>query len=492
VIDAAKPIHHPGLWFDGVRIETTDFRREERVRRSRKLENSIKPKDPAEAIAVFRTQVLGPVLCKSPESHGELVAALRELSATPVKSPGQCNQRCYSIPTLQRWYYAYRRDGIAGLRPRHVQRGLALQLTDEQRKLLLTIREEHPAVSTALIVRTLEHDGRLPKDAVSIPTVRRLYRRHGLNRRYALNKQGRERKRWHASAPGVLWHTDVCHGPALRVNGAAQPLRIHALMDDHSRYVVAIAACATERETEMIYLVAKALMRHGAPDGIYTDNGPTYIGETLSTVCARLGIGLLHAKPYDPQARGKMERFWRTLREQCLNHMGEMTSLISVQERINAWLQGHYHTTPHSSLMGKSPAAVFEAAPRQPYDHALLAEAMVVRADRKIRSDGTLSIAGIDFECEQSYLAGHKATVGRSLLEPGQPPWIEYEDQRYFLHPVDLVKNGDGKRAMRRKSKTGIDSVPFEPLGPLLEMAEKRERELSCFEQDGASAEKSR
>lgn len=86
--------------------------------------------------------------------------------------------------------------------------------------------------------------------------------------------------------------------------------------------VVAIQACATERESEMLALMVKAIRGYGCPETLYLDNGPTYVGETLGTACARLGIALVHAKPYDPQARGKMERFWRTLREQCVSVMG--------------------------------------------------------------------------------------------------------------------------------------------------------------------------
>jgi transposase InsO family protein len=118
------------------------------------------------------------------------------------------------------------------------------------------------------------------------------------------------------------------------VAGRSVPLRIHALLDDHSRYVVAMQACSTERETEMLALTVKAFRLEGTPDALYTDNGPTYIGDALSTFCARLGVGLIHAKPHDPQARGKMERFWRTLREQCLDHLGELASLHDVRVAI--------------------------------------------------------------------------------------------------------------------------------------------------------------
>jgi putative transposase len=326
--------------------------------------------------------VIGPLMCREYDSHGELAAALRELAVEPVRAPGYNVARHFAASTLERWYYAFKKGGLAALRPQNRSSGHALALSDAQRTLLLEIRREHPRVSAALILRTLESDGRLEKGAVSGPTLRRFYTAHGLDR-HTLGASDREpRRRWEAAAPNLLWHTDVCHAPALRVGGRAVPLRVHALLDDHSRYVVALQACSTERESEMLALVVKALRACGAPDVLYADNGPTYVGEALATACGRLGIGLVHAKPYDPQARGKMERFWRTLREQCLDHLGGLGSLHDAQVRLLAWLDRHYHRTPHSSLLGKSPAEVYETGRREPVPDAMLREALIVRGRR--------------------------------------------------------------------------------------------------------------
>lgn len=424
------------------------------------------PKDHAEALALFRAQVIGPLLCRDPGNHGELAEVLRELAAQPVRPPGAEVSRCYAASTLERWYYAYKKHGLSGLRHCSRERGHGLGLSDAQRELLLAIRRDHPGATTALIVRTLVLQGQLEQGAISEATVRRLYAAAGLDRKTLSQSDRKVRRRWATHAPNVLWHSDVCHGPALRIGGRAAPLRVHALLDDHSRYVVAIQACGTERESEMLALMAKALGVHGAPELLYLDNGPTYIGKALATACGRLGIGLLHAKPYDPQARGKMERFWRTLQEQCLNHCGGLGSLHDVQVRLLAWLEQHYHSTAHSALMGQTPAAVYEAHGNPPVPDAMLHEALLVRATRRVRRDGTVSIAGTDFEVQQGYLAGQNVTVARSLLDPTRLPWVEYEQQRLPLHPVDPQKN-----AARRKpkvAKTGIDAVPFDPPAALL------------------------
>ena len=169
------------------------------------------------------------------------------------------------------------------------ERGAALVLNAPQRELLVQIRREHPSASAELIVSTLEHDGRLVAGSVSPNTVRRLFRMHGLDKRSArAAARGSLRRRWQAARVNQLWHADVCHGPALSIDGRSLPLRIHALLDDHSRRIIAIQACVTERESEMLMLLVKALRVHDAPETLYLDNGATYSGDALKTMCARL------------------------------------------------------------------------------------------------------------------------------------------------------------------------------------------------------------
>ena len=129
------------------------------------------------------------------------------------------------------------------------------------------------------------------------------------------------------------------------------PLRIHGMLDDCSRALIALEPLETEREVDMLEVFIRALLIHGKPDALYLDNGATYRGHALRLACERLGITLIHAQPHDPQARGKMERFWRTLREQCLDFIGTASSLHDVRVRLVAFAD-EYHRTPHSGLMG--------------------------------------------------------------------------------------------------------------------------------------------
>jgi transposase InsO family protein len=435
------------------------------------------PKDTPEGVAIFRAQVIGSLLTRVFASHGDLASAVRAIAREWHRPPGTSTSRRYSEPTIERWYYRFKKDGLEGLKPkRRSDIGHARELTEQQRELLCAIRREHPTTSAALIVRTLELDGRLAKGAVSLTTVRRLYRSEGLDRVTLRVADGRVRMRWQADRVDALWHADVCHGPAMRIGGRSVPLRIHAILDDHSRYVVGIVATTTEREVEMLSLLVKAMRTTGRrPEALYLDNGSTYTGEVLATLCSRLSIGLLHATPHDPQARGKMERFWRTLREGCIDHLGTPGSLHDVQVRLLAFLAKHYHIAPHASLMGKSPGEVYETAPRydEKIDDAALGGALTIHARRRVRRDGTLDLAGVTFETRAGFLAGRVVVVGRTLIDPTADPWIEHEGQRYVLGRVDAEANARRTKDIRRPRR-GVD-VPFDPPGALLDALVGRE-----------------
>lgn len=438
--------------------------------------SELKPKDHAEAVALFRSEIIG-ALTRRELDRGELREELSRMADRRYRPPGAKVTRRYAISTLERWLYRYKKGGLEALRPGpRSDRGRARELTAEQRELLLDIRREHRHASVPLILRTLVNEGRLERGAVSAATVRRLYADHGLDRVASRHNDGpKTRLSWQAEHPGALWHGDVCHGPALKVGKETRPLRIHALLDDASRYVVALEALHQEREVDMLRLMVRSLRRHGAPDALYLDNGSTYRGDTLRVACGRLGITLLHARPYDPQARGKMERFWRTLREQCLRFISQDATLHDVNVRLWSWLGQHYHTAPHAGLMGRCPSAAWAPAedrPLDPVDEQRLRDALTVRERRRVRRDTTLSIEGAEFELDQGFLAGQLITAAWCPIDEPLAPWAELHGKRFPLHPVDRLANAHRKRPPRHPElQKEPRSAPFDPNQALLDKA---------------------
>ncbi len=419
----------------------------------------LSPRNHGEEVALFRYGLLGQ-LVSVPLAHGELAAELRRLSQQRVRPPGRDTTRTYATPTLERWLYAYKKGGLEALVPKaRADRGRGRDLDPVLRDLLCDIRREHPDVSVTLIVRTLRVEGRIGPE-VTACTVRRMYAEKGLSRVAAADGKGEKaRLRWQAARPGALWHGDVCHGPTLTLEGRRTPVRVHALLDDASRHVVALRVASDEREETMLSLFAQALMEHGKPDALYLDNGATYRGAVLQLACGRLGISLLHAKPYDASARGKMERFWRRMREEALDHIGHVASLADVESRLRTWLGRFYQGAPHAGLLGRAPATVFSEGDKVLVSQDELRAALTVRTRRRVRRDSTVSLGGTEYEVPLGYLAGQLVTIATSFFDDKEPV-LELDGQRIVLHPVDPVGNGHRRRPLRRP-------VPDKPTRPV-------------------------
>jgi putative transposase len=244
-----------------------------------------------------------------------------------------------------------------------------------------------------------------------------------------------------------------------------EPLRIHGLLDDQSRYVVALEARTSEREEDMLGLFVAAVRRNGLPDALYLDNGATYSGKALATACARLGVALVHAKPYDPQARGKMERFWRSLREALIDHLDRTLPLVEVQARLDSYLATHYQSQPHGSLVGESPAARWVARKTRAVTDDQLTAALTEKSRRRVSKDGVISIDGHLYELRQGFLAGRIVEV-HSCLVTGLPPVVrvEHDGHTYSLRPLDVRLNAKTRRPPRGVAP--VAKMPFDPFKP--------------------------
>jgi putative transposase len=417
------------------------------------------PKDHREAMALFRAGIVGGLVHRQLD-HGELKAALAALAQQRFRPPGRDMARRYAVSTLERWFYGYRDGGMVALTdsPRS-DRGFIQALTDEQRVLLMEIRREFPSAASALIIRTLVNLGRLAEGAITASSLNRFYAAQGLPRAHADHSGRPQRLRWVADAAHALWHADVCHGSDLRVDGNRAPVRIHGILDDHSRDLIMLEARATEREDDMLDLLMKALLRTGRPKALFLDNGATYRGKALALVCERLGTTLIHARPHQPQGRGKMERFWRTLREQCLDYIPPTATLQDVNAHL-AVFWTRYRATPHAGLMGDTPLRVAARGEAQQVTEEVLRAAFTVTAQRRVLGDSTLSIHGTLYQVGEHMLAGKRVQVEVSLLDGKPASHVTYAGHRYVLSPVDPIANGLTRRTRSPASeakKTGFD-----------------------------------
>jgi len=360
-----------------------------------------------EPLALFRLSVLGAMVSREQLGRGELKQLIRELAQRQYAIPGS-TRRHIGEKTIQAWYYAWRREGIAGLEPKtRVDRGRS-KIAPAIQEAVLSAKRDNPRRSIRQILRLLETAGIVARRSLSRSAIHRLLQHHGLSQLAGSASLPEEKRSYCAEFAGSIWYGDVMHGPRVPVKGAvSQALRktyLVSLIDDASRLVAHSAFCLGETALDIEGVLKQALLRRGVPIKLVVDNGAAYRANTLQGICARLGIHLIFCRPYAPEGKGKLERWHRTLRDQFLSELDErrITDLDELNARLWAWLEQVYHRTAHAGLGGLTPLARYQrdlARIRTLGAKAAQLDSLFHhRVTRFVRKDGTVSYLGQRFE----------------------------------------------------------------------------------------------
>lgn len=229
------------------------------------------------------------------------------------------------------------------------------------------------------------------------------------------------------------------HGPMVEIGDRQHKTYLIAVLDDHSRLLPHAEFFASERLDSWLDAFRQALLTRGMPRKLYVDNGAAFSSKHLERICASLGIALVHTPPYTPQGRGKIERFFRTVRTRFLhNFLGG--TLREHNIALDHWLRIDYHQRTHSST-GETPFERFarhlemiRPAPADLEDH------FRKEARRRVAKDRTVSLDGRLYEAP-TRLIGEYVQL---LYHPGRPERVEiiYKNTSYgYLLPVDLKVN---------------------------------------------------
>lgn len=424
-----------------------------------------------EEIALFRLSVIGDLLAYDLR-RGELKAELMARADRRYRPPGSTRTRRFHWKTLQRWYYLAKED-LDKLLPQSRAQGFALSLSDEQRQMLLQMRREHPSAAAELLWSEAVRHGIVADRQMSLSTLRRLYESEGLSRvsKRRAERNDVQRRRWRAANVGDLWHGDVCHLVLVDEAGQSWRALVHTLLDDASRYVPALQARLQEQEVDMLEVLCGALLRNPPPKKFYVDQGACYRGDVLALVCQRLGIHLVHALPGEPEGRGTQERFFRTMRQRCSDHLPLSASLHEVNQALWSWLDVDYHRRPHAGLLGQTPRGCYLdglTRLRAPLSPLELARALEVTEHRRVRRDATFTLGGTVYEVVGRHLAGKRVAVVIDGLT-NKPIRVSYKGRPVRFGLCDPIAN-----SQRSRPAKGVEpqrTTPFDPIAALLQKA---------------------
>jgi transposase InsO family protein len=369
----------------------------------------------ADAVALFRYGLIADLRELRPGDRS-LHVRLHEKADREYEIPGTTRRRV-AAETLRDWLYAYRRGGFDALKPRpRRDRGHARALAQPVADALCALKEEYPAFSVAMVIAAARQQQRVPADVPLAPaTVHRLLAQQGLMARPTDAPTSKDRRRFAFDTANDLWMTDVMYGPSVLDPTDRRRHRSYliALLDDATRVVPYAAFARSENVAAFLPVLEQAIRRRGQPKRLYCDNGSAFRSRHLALVCAKLGITLIHARPYLPQGKGKIERFFRTTRGRLLPTLQEADTqdLEHLNRRLWSWIADEYHDTPHQGLGGDTPNDRWAAtASEVVLPTGDLGGVFLFEEKRKVQKDRIVSLHGVAYEVDAS-LVGETVTL---------------------------------------------------------------------------------
>ena len=264
----------------------------------------------AEKIALFRYGLIATlVLEKLP--RGEMIRRARELAAHEYDIPFS-DRRHVSVDTLLHWAARYRNGGLDALGPQpRSDRGKPRVISPQLAQLIERLKRENPHRNGTTLLRELalvSDDGTAP---LSESSLYRFLKKQGLTKRQLLAKTGY--KKFEAEFANQIWQSDLMYGPYVaRDGGGKRQSFLCAILDDASRLIPHAQFYADQGLETLLDCLRQAIAARGLPIRLYVDNGKIYRSRQLERIGASVGILIVHTPPYQPEGRGKIERFFRT------------------------------------------------------------------------------------------------------------------------------------------------------------------------------------
>jgi putative transposase len=409
-------------------------------------------KDKPEKIALFRYGLIAPLILET-LPRGELTRRAQEIAARAYDIP-HSTRRTVSIDTLLDWALRYRRNGLDGLTPQPRQdRGQARVVDPQTAALIERLKRESPHRTGTSLLRQLASAQGQEQAPLSASTLYRFLRQRGLTTPQLLAEPGTARKKFEAQYANQIWQSDMLFGPwVARPGGGKRQVFLQATLDDASRLIPHAQFYPDQGLDSFLNCLRQAIAARGVPVRLYMDNAKIYRSPQLARIAASIGILIVHTPPYQPEGRGKIERMFRSVREQFLADLDRKTllTLEQLNERLAHWIDTVYHRAEHSALQ-TTPLLRWQRDiehVRQLPPATDLRRLFFHRVDRLVRRDSTFLLHNRFFEAPPQ-LAGKRIEVRFDPLEKNQLE-IYYEGQSQGVaRLVDAVVNAQLPSAKR-------------------------------------------
>lgn len=412
-------------------------------------------------------ELLNPFLSKA-----QVRKLIYEKSIREYDIPGS-SKNTITARTIYNWLHRYKTHGKAGLLPKvRSDSGRTKSLTTKEQSLLIDCLEKNPEMTAVSCLKKMRQEGKITS-TLSSSSLSRFILASGLTRKKRMAKKIAERNlKFEFFSPLECVQVDAMHGhKVFNKNRRVKKSILLAFIDDATRRIVYSQFITTETAIEFEAGIKHILKTHGRIGRIYTDNGPQFVSSQTKRILDILGILLIHSRVRKPAGRGKIERFFRTVRDQFLRPLdkGEVMFLADLNIRFQTWLQGEYHRTPHRGI-GK----------QTPLDCWLSKTDLIVSMDqhididkvfyheiyRKVYKDNTFTLNGQLYEVP-GVLATKKVKIQYDPHQPVKRLFVYYDGKLWGeARAVDAYANTKVRRNVDSKDyiNTSLNTDPESPV----------------------------
>lgn len=409
---------------------------------------------PVHPQALFRISVIGPLMSRADLAKGELKILIQGLAEHAYDTPDG-KRVMLSAKTIERWYYLWEKGEIEGLTPKERRDRGKTEIPEKIQDSLIALKQAQPSRSINTLIRHLRVRGEIGQKCLSRSSVYRFLKNKGLSKQVVNDSHKIERRAFEAPHVGDIWYSDVLHGPSIVTPQGRRKTYLISFLDDKSRFVCHSGFYFSENTLSLEHAFKEALLRRGMPKRLVIDNGSAYRSESLKTVCARLGIHLIHCHPYEPMEKGKLERWHRTFRSHFLYEIKieEMSGLDELNKALWIWIEHDYHQRPHEGLeKDETPLSRWRAGLEHIKPLGAFARDLdryfYHRIKRKVRKDGVIKWEGKEYEVSFEF-CGHQVYL---VVDPHTQTALTIESMSYAtlcpVFPLDRAANY-GRRRQR-------------------------------------------
>jgi putative transposase len=413
----------------------------------------------SEDVALFRYGIISDFVSLPPGTKG-LYAQIKKKAEQDYLIPGSRRTRV-AEETIRSWLKKYRVGGFDVLLPKERKdKGKARRLPLEIADVLLAVKEENPELTVPLVIKIARESGKIPND-IRLPesTIYKLLARNGLTKKKT--SPDKDHRRFSYQYAGDLWMSDVMHGPAIKTDGGRKrKTYLIAFIDDATRVIPYAAFAHSENTASFMEVFRQAILRRGIPQRLFVDNGSAFRSRHLSLVCAKLGITLIHARPFHAAAKGKIERWFRTIRLQFLPMLTKenMQDIATMNRALWIYIEIEYHRTRHR-ILTETPLdcwAKIGQRVRYPEPGVDLTDLFLFESKRKVQKDRTVSLHGMVYEIDAS-LVGETVTLRYNPADQGKI--IEVCHNNQFVQEAKLVDTYANCFVKRDRPSSTIEEV---------------------------------